>query len=105
MVDFLANERSIGRPARSGDLQFIVDGAWLKDAAVMDVVSKRMGAWDVYLIFAHFKDPLHLLVRNITRCYSEKKARAVAFYIRKEAAKDRRGTLQVSLSDLDLCTN
>jgi hypothetical protein len=105
MHHFLENEKHVGQVAAQGDLRFIVDGSWLKDAAVIDVISNRSGAWDVYLIFAHYRNPLQLIVRNITRCFSEQKALAAAFYIRKEAAKDRRGTLTVSLKDLDLCIN
>ena len=102
---FLNNEKYVGQPGRAGNMLFITDGAWLKDAAVIDVISSRQGAWDVYLIFAHYRNPLQLLVRNITRCFSEHKAQAAAFYIRKEAAKDRRGTLTVSIKDLGLCGN
>jgi hypothetical protein len=105
MNRFLENETCIGQPAQPGDMVFISEGAWLKDAAVIDTINNNQGAWDVSLIFAHYKNPLQLLVRNITRCFTEQKARAAAFYIRKEAAKDRRGTLSVSINDLSLCTN
>lgn len=105
MYNFLDNEKKVGQTARQGDLLFITDGSWLKDAAVIDAISSRKGAWDISLIFVHYQKPLQLLVRNITRCFSEQKALAAAFYIRKEAAKDRRGTLQVSIKDLHLCSN
>ena len=105
MYNFLDNEKKVGQTARQADLLFITDGAWLKDAAVIDAISNRKGAWDVSLIFAHYKNPLQLIVRNIARCFSEQKAQASAFYIRKEAAKDRRGTLQPSIKDLHLCSN
>jgi len=102
---FLDNEKYIGQPAHPHDLIFISDGSWLKDSAVIDVISSRKGGWDIYMIFAHYKNPLQLIVRNITRCFSEQKAIAAAFYIRKEAAKDRRGTLNVSIKDIGLCNN
>lgn len=102
---FLHNEKYIGGIAQAEDLLFIIDGSWLKDSAVIDTIEKKNGAWEVHLIFAHYKNPLQLIVRNITRCFSEQKAKAAAFYIRKEAAKDRRGTLTISISDLDLCYN
>ncbi len=105
MNNFLTNEKYVGQVAKPRDLLFIADGSWLKDSAVIDVISNDRGAWDVALIFAHYKNPLKLIVRHITRCYSKQKALATAFYIRKEAAKDRRGTLIVSIKDLDLCTN
>jgi len=103
--NFLHNEKYIGQIAQPGDTLFIIDGSWLKDSAVIDTIEKKNGAWEVHLIFAHYKNPLQLIVRNITRCFSEQKAKAVAFYIRKEAAKDRRGTLTISLIDLNLCYN
>ena len=105
MHNFLEKEKIIGRAGKQEDLYFITEGAWLKDSAVIDAISYHNGGWDVYLIFAHYKNPLQLIVRNITRCYSEQKARAAAFYIRKEAAKDRRGTLNVSIQNLGLCYN
>jgi len=105
MNHFLDNEKYINQPARSIDMLFIKDGSWLKDAAVIDTINNMHGAWDVYLVFAHYKNPLQLIVRNITRCFSKQKAQAAAFYIRKEAAKDRRGTLMVSINDLHLCSN
>jgi hypothetical protein len=105
MNRFLDNEKIIGQAGKSEDLQFIVDGSWLKDAAVIDTINNRKGGWEVDLIFAHYQKPLQLITRNITRCFSEQKALSVAFYMRKEAAKDRRGTLHVSIDDLDLCKN
>lgn len=105
MHKFIDNEKCIGRIANSSDLLFISDGSWLKDTAVVDLVNKRQGGWDVVLVFAHYKKPLQLILRYITRCFSEQKALGSAFYIRKEAAKDRRGTLSVSVNDLGLCNN
>jgi hypothetical protein len=102
---FLNNQQSLEQRGRPGDMIFIRDGFWLKDAAVIDTVFNRNGAWEVQLIFAHYKNPLQLIVRNITKCFSENKAKAAAFYIRKEAAKDRRGTLSISIKDMGLCNN
>jgi len=105
MGNFLQNEKRVGQKAAPGDLLFMDDGSWLKDSAVIDAIEIRQGAWDVLLIFAHYKNPLQLLVRKITSCFSQQKAKAAAFYIRKEAAKDRRGTLSVSIEDLEICYN
>ncbi len=106
MNNFLKNEKQINKIAHSRDMFFISNGAWLKDAAVIDSINKRQGGvWDLSLIFAHYQNPLQLIVRNITKCFSEQKAKATAFYIRKGAAKDRRGTLCVSIKDLNLCSN
>ena len=105
MNNFLDNEKYIGQIARSADLLFITDGSWLKDTAVIDAISSKQGAWDVYLIFAHYKNPLQLIVRKITRCFSEGKAITASYYMRRQAAKDQRGTLAVALKDLNLCIN
>ena len=105
MSSFLQNEKIIGCVAPPGDMYFIRDGAWLKDSAVIEAINNRQGTWDVLLIFAHYKNPLLLIVRKITSCFSLQRATAAAFYIKKEAAKDRRGTLAVSIDDLNLCYN
>ena len=105
MRNFLHNEKYIGQIAQPGDMFFITDDSWLKDTAVIDAIIKRQGAWDVHMVFVHYKNPLQLIVRNITRCFSKQKAQSTAFYIRKEAAKDRRGTLSISINDLHLCYN
>lgn len=105
MYNFLEKEKIVGRAGKTEDISFISEGAWLKDTAVIDVINYYKGGWDVHLIFAHYQNPLQLIVRNITRCFSEQKAKAAAFYIRKEAAKDRRGTLNVSINNLNLCNN
>ena len=105
MNNFLENEKYIGTIAHPKDIFFINDGSWLKDTAVIDMVIPKNGAWDVTLVFAHYKNPFQLLIRNITTCFSKQKALASAFYMRKEAAKDRRGTLIISIDELNLCNN
>ncbi len=105
MYIFLNSEKHVGQVANASDLLFIKEGDWLKDAAVIDMIFARKGAWDVCLVFAHHKNPLQLIVRNITRCFSENKANSAAFYMKKDAAKDRRGTLKVSFKDLNICNN
>jgi len=102
---FLNNEKQVGQTALPVEMLFIRDGAWLKDAAVIDAISNRGGTWDISLVFAHHKKPLQLIVRYITKCFSGQKALAAAFYLRKAAAKDRRGTLTVSINDFHLCCN
>jgi len=63
---FLNNEKQVGQTALPVEMLFITDGAWLKDAAVIDAISNRDGTWDIYLVFAHHKKPLQLIVRYIT---------------------------------------
>jgi len=101
----LENEQRAGQMALPQDLHFIQNGSWLRYAAVIDQVIFRRGTWEVCLVFAHFNNPLQFIIRNITHCFSEKKAKTAAFFIRNEAAKDRRGPLQVSIQDLQICFN
>ncbi|MBS1667983.1 MAG: hypothetical protein JST58_11460 [Bacteroidetes bacterium] len=101
----LENEQQAGKIALPQDLHFMENGSWLRDAAVIDWVIFRRGTWEVSLVFAQFNNPLQFIIRNITQCFSEQKAKTAAFFIRKEAAKDRRGPLQVSIQDLQICFN
>jgi hypothetical protein len=105
MNNFLDNENCVGQMARDEDVKQLTNGSWLKNAAVIDDISGRNGAWDVSMVFANYKNPLQLMMKKITRCYSQQRAMVAAFYIRKEAAKDIRGTLTVSVNDLNLCYN
>ena len=105
MILFLDNQRYLGQTAPAADLQFITDGEWLGDAAVIGAMNSRNGVWDICMVFAHHKNPLQIIVRHITQCFSKQKAEVTAFYICKEAAKDSRGTLTVSINDLGLCCN
>lgn len=102
---YLEGQKYIGQTSPPDDLLFILEGSWLKDAAVIDIVNSRDGAWDVHMIFAHYTNPLQLIVRNITRCFNDQKVRAAAFYSRKEADKEKHGALTVSIQDLHLCNN
>jgi hypothetical protein len=71
MYNFLEKEKIVGKAGKQEDLYFITEGSWLKDSAVIDSISYHNGGWNVHLIFAHYQNPLQLIVRNITRCYSE----------------------------------
>jgi hypothetical protein len=102
---FMDDQLRIGKTAGMDELLFIDDNRWLKDTAVSDMVSRKHGSWEVALVFAHHINPFKLLVRYITKYHSENKARSAAFYMRKEAAKDGRGTLSVSIADINLCDN
>lgn len=106
--DLLAMLGNLHRTERNGadhDLQFIYDNWWLGDTAVIENLALVKGAWEVRLVFAHHKHPLKFLQRSITSFSSEKKAKLTAFYMRKLAAKDQRGTLTVSIDDFAIAVN
>ena len=105
MLGFLDNQHFTEKPADEDNLLFLKNDWWLADTAVIDTINYKKGGWDVYLTFANYKKPLQLIVRMIIRCYSEEKAKMAAFYIRRLAAKDQRGTLEVAIKDLNLCIN
>jgi hypothetical protein len=105
MLRFLDNQHFTEKPAAEDNLLFLKNDWWLADTAVIDSINYKKGGWEVYLTFANYKKPLQLIVRMIVRCYSEEKAKTAAHYMRRLAAKDQRGTLEVTIKDLNLCIN
>ncbi len=105
MLCFLDNQHDIEKPAEEENLVFLKNDWWLADTAVIESINYNKGGWEVYLTFANYRKPLQLIMRKIIRCYSEGKAKTAAYYMRRIAAKDQRGTLEVTLKDLNLCIN
>ena len=105
MLSFLDNQHLIEKPADEENLVFLKNDWWLADTAVIDTINFNKGGWEVSFTFANYKKPLQLIVRRIIRCYSERKAKTAAHYMRRQAAKDQRGTLKVTIRDLNLCIN
>ena len=87
------------------DLNFIKDDVWLYDTAVIENLERRRGTWEINLLFAHHEQPLKFLSRRITTQACPKRAAMMAFYMRRLAAKDQRGTLEVKLQDFNLSPN
>jgi hypothetical protein len=105
MLCFLDNQHFTEKAADEENLVFLRNDWWLADTAVIDTINFREGGWEVFFTFANYKRPLQFIVRKIIRCYSEAKAKTAAHYMRRQAAKDQRGTLEVALKDLHLCIN
>lgn len=78
------------------DLLFLSDEFWLQDTAVVEQITKQKGMYWVGLIFVHSNQPLKFLRRLITGYADHKKARTSAHYMRRQAAKDQRGTLVIN---------
>ncbi len=87
------------------DMHFMVNDHWMRDTAVVENVIQRDGLWKIYLTFAHYKNPLLLIRREISRCFSKRTALIYGQYMRRIAAKDPRGTLEVDINDFVIHSN
>ncbi|MEM7371463.1 MAG: hypothetical protein AAF587_22805 [Bacteroidota bacterium] len=99
------NSHDTGRKGETQDLDFLHEDLWLQDTAVFDWVAKLNGSWQVFLVFVHYKNPFLLIKRFIKTQISFRKANIEAHYMRRLAAKDQRGTLEVEKESLSLCEN
>jgi hypothetical protein len=105
MLDELSNLFFTEIPGLDSDMNFYRDDLWLSDTAVIESIQLRNGSWEINLLFAHHKMPLKFLTRRITTHSCPKRAKMMAFYMRRLAAKDQRGTLTVDINDLKLSLN
>lgn len=105
MLDGLSNLFFTEKLGLDADMNFYRDDFWLTDTAVIELLQMRKGTWEINLLFAHHKFPLKFLSRRITSNTCLKKARTMAFFMRRQAAKDQRGTLMVDIKDLNLSLN
>ncbi|MEM8528870.1 MAG: hypothetical protein AAGG68_29815 [Bacteroidota bacterium] len=105
LLNLLNNQHFTEKAGDSIDMAFLADDWWLRDTAVIENIVKREGMWEIHLVFAHYLEPQKLIKRVISRYTSKNKAELNAWYMRRLAAKDQRGTLKVSLKDFDLCSN
>ncbi len=103
LLNLLNNQHFTDKAGKNVDMDFLSDDWWLRDTAVIENVVKREGMWEIHLVFAHYQQPDKLIKRIISRCTSKKKAELNAWYMKRLAAKDQRGTLKVKLSDFQLC--
>lgn len=93
MLELLHTLSRTDKRGAEEDLAFIYADYWLQDTAVIDHVVKHRGNWDVHLVFAHHEMPLKLIKRRIKSFSTKFRAEQSAYYMRKLAAKDQRGTL------------
>lgn len=97
MLEYLDQFSFTERTGRSEDAHFIDEDFWLQDTAVIENLEHRSGEWNIYLVFAHHLIPLKFIKRKIMIIACEKKAIITAHYMRRQAAKDQRGTLSVNM--------
>jgi len=103
LLNLLNNQHFTEVPAPARDMDFLSDDWWLRDTAVIENIVPREGMWEIHLVFAHYLEPQKLIKRVISRHPSKEKAELNAWYMRRLAAKDQRGTLKVNLDDFKLC--
>ncbi len=103
MLNLLNNQHFTGKPGDCADLEFLTEDWWLRDTAVIENIVKRDGMWEIQLVFAHYQEPQKLIKRVISRYPCKSKAELNAWYMKRLAAKDQRGTLKVNLEDFGLC--
>jgi hypothetical protein len=95
MLNLLNNQHFTEVLGSIVDFNLLFDDYWLQDSAVIENLVYRQGQWDVHLVFAHYKNPYRLIQRRITTCVGRAKAEIHAHYMKRQAAKDQRGTLTV----------
>lgn len=83
------------KPGTEDDLRFVHTDFWLQDTAVIEDVERRSGLWRVSLLFVHHVNPYKFIKRSIRSYADLRKALTAAHYMRRQAAKDQRGTLVV----------
>ncbi len=105
MLDELSNLFFTEKLGLDSDMNFYRDDFWLTDTAVIELLQFRKGSWEINLLFAHHKTPLKFLSRRITSHSCPKRAKTMALYMRRIAAKDQRGTLSIDIKDLNLSLN
>ncbi len=105
LLILLNNQHFTEKSGSELDLEFLSDDWWLRDTAVIENIVKREGMWEIHLVFAHHLEPQKLIKRVITRFTCKDKAELNAWYMKRLAAKDQRGTLKVKLDDFGLCSS
>ncbi|MBU0697799.1 hypothetical protein [Sediminibacterium sp.] len=93
-LDELLNLETIGSQK---DVQFIHQDFWLQNTAVIENIEIINGEWNIFLLFADHLAPLKFLKRKIIQYSSFKKAVFNAQYMRRQAAKDQRGTIIIDI--------
>lgn len=96
MLMYLEKLYSTEQRGVTEDVFFISEDFWLQDTAVVENLECRNGEWSIYLVFAHHLMPLKFIKRKIVNYSCPKKAALVSHYMRRLAAKDQRGTLQIN---------
>lgn len=103
VLELLNNQHFVENKGNDSDLTFLSDDWWLRDTAVSERIVKRNGMWEIHLVFAHYLHPNQLITRVISKHTDKCKAELNAWYMKRLAAKDQRGTLKINIEDFGLC--
>lgn len=87
------------------DFGFFHNDTWLADTAVIEELTRQKGEWQVNLVFAHTVNPLRFIRRQITSYSCPNKAKLFASLMRRVAAKDQRGTQEISIHHIFVTEN
>jgi hypothetical protein len=99
-LEQLNKEFAYDAAGNKNDLRFIHTDFWLQDTAVIEAVEKKQGMWKVSLLFVLHTNPLKFIKRSIASYADIHKANTAAHYMRRQAAKDQRGTLVVNTQSI-----
>ncbi|AFK03947.1 hypothetical protein Emtol_2812 [Emticicia oligotrophica DSM 17448] len=105
LLELLNDTYFIDTKGNIQDFQFYHDDHWLSDSAVIDNLIYKRGEWNIELLFALHTNPLKFIKRQIMSYSCPKKATLSASLMRRMAAKDQRGTLEVKVENFNICTN
>ena len=105
MLDYLNDLSQLGKTGTAKDTTFIDENFWLQDTAVVENIEMRKGEWSIYLVFAHHLVPLKFIKRKIVNYSCLKRATLAAQFMRRQAAKDQRGTLVINNNLISIIYN
>ena len=84
------------RPGTLEDMSIMKEDAWRQDSAVIERIGQDQGQWTVSLVFSDPSRKSTFIIRPIRTCPTYKNAKMTAGYMRRVAAKDPRGTIEVN---------
>jgi|LauGreDrversion4_2_1035121.scaffolds.fasta_scaffold05357_3 hypothetical protein len=102
MLLYLDESMNLEKIGNQNDVQFIHQDFWLQNTAVIENIESVNGEWNIFLLFADHLTPLKFLKRKIIQYSSFKKAVFNAQYMRRQAAKDQRGTIIIDIKNFEL---
>lgn len=105
MLEAINRMAATDRAGTQADAAFMNEDFWLQDTAVIENIERRSGQYVIFLVFAHYLKPLKFLKRKIVQYSCPRKAAMVAHYMRRQAAKDQRGTLTVNARLINVVFN